>query len=324
MRHVFPHPAGSPAGAVAGAMGNEPLKGVLCLTAGIAIFSLQDLIIKLLSGEYPLHQAMVIRSLTALPLLLLLVAYDGGIGKLASARRWTLAIRGGLNVLAYTCYYLGLAALPIANSVALYFTAPLFITVLSVFVLKEEVGRRRWGAVIIGFIGVLVMVRPGTDVFDWAMLLPLFSGLAYGTSQVIARKIGDTEGAATMSFYSNGVFLITAGALAGVFGSGDFAGARHESLAFLMRGWVWPSPLDLGLMMACGVVAAAGLTLLAQAYRVAAAHTVAPFEYTALVWGTLYGWLVWRDFPTPGTWLGIGIIVGAGLYVLYRERLKVR
>lgn len=324
MRHVFPHPAGSPAGAVAGAIGNEPVKGVLCLTAGIAIFSLQDLIIKLLSGEYPLHQAMVIRSLTALPLLLLLVAYDGGIGKLASARRWTLAIRGGLNVLAYTCYYLGLAALPIANSVALYFTAPLFITVLSVFVLKEEVGRRRWGAVIIGFIGVLVMVRPGTDVFDWAMLLPLFSGLAYGTSQVIARKIGDTEGAATMSFYSNGVFLITAGALAGVFGSGDFAGARHESLAFLMRGWVWPSPLDLGLMMACGVVAAAGLTLLAQAYRVAAAHTVAPFEYTALVWGTLYGWLVWRDFPTPGTWLGIGIIVGAGLYVLYRERLKVR
>jgi drug/metabolite transporter (DMT)-like permease len=305
-------------------MGNEPLKGVLCLTAGIAIFSLQDLIIKHLSGEYPLHQAMVIRSLMALPLLLLLVAYDGGIGKLASHRPWILTVRGCLNVLAYTCYYLGLAALPIANSVALYFTAPLFITVLSVLVLKEDVGPRRWGAVIIGFIGVLVIVRPGTEFFDWAMLLPLFAGLAYSVSQVIARKIGDTEGAATMSFYSNGAFLLTAGALAGLFGSGAFAGAHHESLAFLLRGWVWPDPLDLGLMMACGIVAAAGLTLLAQAYRVAAAHTVAPFEYTALVWGTLYGWLVWRDFPLPTTWLGIAIVVGAGLYVLYRERLRAR
>lgn len=305
-----------------GALGgrDERIKGIVCLTAGIAVFSVQDLIIKLLSGDYPVHQAMVIRSLTALPLLLLLVVLDAGWRGVASNRPWLLVGRGLIMFTAYTCYYLGLAALPIATSVALYFAAPLFITVLSVVALGETVGPRRWSAVLVGFAGVVVMVRPGSDLFDWASLFPLFSGLAYAISQIIARKLGETERATTMSFYGNGVFLAGGVLLAALFGHGDFAAEDHKSLAFLLRGWAWPSLLDLVLMMACGAVAAAGLTLITQAYRVAPANAVAPFEYSALLWGTLYGWLVWREFPTAGTWVGIAIVVGAGLYVLYRER----
>jgi drug/metabolite transporter (DMT)-like permease len=119
------------------------------------VFSIQDLIIKLLSGDYPLHQAMVIRSLTALPLLLLLVVLDGGVRSLASPRPGLMIGRGIIMFTAYTSYYLGLAALPIAKSVVLYFTAPLFITMLSVVMLGETVGPRRWAAVAIGFVGVL-------------------------------------------------------------------------------------------------------------------------------------------------------------------------
>ncbi len=299
---------------------DQRIKGIICLTVGIAVFSVQDLIIKLLSGDYPVHQAMVIRSLTALPLLFVLVALDGGVKSLASKRRGLLISRGLIMFCAYTSYYLGLAALPIATCVALYFTAPLYITMLSVLVLRETVGPRRWAAVIVGFAGVLIMVRPGSQFFDWAMTLPLFAGLAYAVAQIITRKLGEVERATTMSFYSNGVFFAGGALLAGVFGTGGLASEEHASLAFLVRGWAWPTTIDFLLMAACGVVAAAGLTLLTQAYRVAPANTIAPFEYTALIWGALYGWLMWRELPGATTWLGIAIIVGAGLYVLYRER----
>lgn len=299
---------------------DQQIRGMVCLTTGIAVFSIQDLIIKLLSGDYPLHQAMVIRSLTALPLLLLLVVLDGGVRNLASPRPGLMIGRGLIMFAAYTSYYLGLAALPIAKSVALYFTAPLFITMLSVVMLGETVGPRRWAAVAVGFAGVLIMVRPGSQFFEWASLFPLFSGLAYALSQVITRKLGAVERATTMTFYGNGVFLAGGALLAGLFAAGGPASNEHPSIAFLVRGWVWPTPVDFLLMAACGVVAAAGLTLLTQAYRVAPANTVAPFEYSAVIWGALYGWLFWHELPAANTWLGMAIIIGAGLYVLYRER----
>jgi drug/metabolite transporter (DMT)-like permease len=211
---------------------NQRIKGIFCLTVGIAVFSVQDVIIKLLSGGYPVHQAMVIRSLTALPLLFLLVVLDGGVRSLNSKRRGLLIVRGLIMFTAYTSYYLGLAALPLATCVALYFTAPLYITMLSVVVLGETVGRRRWAAVAGGFVGVLIMVRPGTEVFDWASLLPLFAGLAYAVSQIITRKLGEVERATTMSFYGNGVFLSGGALLASLFGAGGLASEEHASLAF--------------------------------------------------------------------------------------------
>jgi drug/metabolite transporter (DMT)-like permease len=299
---------------------DDRLKGILCLAIGIAVFSIQDVILKLLSGAYPLHQAMFIRSVVALPLLLAVVGLEGGLGSLRSGRPWTLTGRGLLNFVAYTTFYLGLAALPIATGVALFFSAPLFITLLSVAVLRERVGVRRWTAVIVGFLGVIIMMRPGSDIFDWAALLPVLGALAYAFSQIIARRIGETASAGVMTFYSNGFFLVTAILLAAVFGSGSLANEEHRSLAFLLRGWSVPTLTDFLLMAFCGAVAAAGLVLLTQAYRVAPANVVAPFEYTALIWGVLYGWLFWSELPDAWSWVGIATIVLAGLYVLYRER----
>lgn len=303
----------------------ESARGIACLLGGVAVFTVQDLILKLLSGQYPLHQAMVLRSVTALPLLLALVMLDGGLKTLATPGwKWMLA-RGVIMFAAFTSYYLALAALPIATTVALYFSAPLFITVLSVAFLGESVGPRRWLAVAAGFAGVVVMVRPGSELFEWAALLPVFCGLAYGVSMIAARRLGASETAAAMAFYGNAVFLACGLLLAAVLGGGAFADEEHRSLAFLLRGWTRPPAADLALMMACGVIAAAGLTLLTQAYRVAEANVVAPFEYSALVWGVLFGWLAFRDWPDPVAWTGIAIIVGAGLYVLYREsRAKER
>lgn len=294
--------------------------GILCLTAGIAVFSVQDLILKLLSGDYPLHQAMVLRSLTAIPFMLALVwLFDGSLRTLLS-RGWPAMLgRGLLNFTAYTAYYLALAALPMATTVALYFTAPLIITVLSVIVLHEKVSARRWLAVVAGFAGVLIMVRPGGDLFDWAALLPVFCGFAYAASMILARTMGSRDTAAAMAFWGNLAFLLCGLALSAYYGTGQHAGDSHPSLAFLTRGWATPNGFDLFLMCACGAIAAIGLTLLTHAYAIGQSSVVAPFEFTFAFWGILWGWLFWSDLPDALGWLGIAIIIAAGVYVLRAE-----
>jgi drug/metabolite transporter (DMT)-like permease len=294
--------------------------GILCLCAGLGLFSVQDLILKLLSGGYPLSQAMVFRSLVALPLLLLLAARDGGLGSLFTRGTKAMIGRGLVMFVAYAAYYLALPALPLATTVALYFSAPLFIVILSVPMLGETVGWRRGLAVLAGFGGVLVILRPGDSLFEWAALLPVVSGLSYGLSMIFARQLGTRESAAAMAFWGNFVFLVIATVMALGFG-GATAPDMHPSLAFLMRAWVWPTPLDATLMGGCGIIAALGLTLLTQAYRIADANVVAPFEYSAMLWGILWGWAFFAEWPDAVAWVGITVIMAAGLFVLWRERI---
>jgi drug/metabolite transporter (DMT)-like permease len=299
-------------------------RGILALVFGIAIFSVQDLILKLISGDYPLHQAMVLRSLTAIPFLLLLTLWmDGTLRTLLSPTWPAMLARGLLNFSAYTAYYLALAAMPMATTVALYFTAPLIITILSVFMLGEKVSTRRWMAIGTGFGGVVIMLRPVGSLFDWAALLPIFCGAAYGLSMVLVRLMGTKDTAAAMAFWGNFAFLGCALILSAIYGTGGYGETGHASLQFLMRGWVWPTPWDGFLMCSCGAIAAIGLTALTQAYRVSQASVVAPFEFTFAFWGVLWGWLFWGDLPDNWGWAGMTIIILAGIYVLRPERAPV-
>lgn len=295
-------------------------QGILALVAGIAIFSLQDLILKKLSGNYPLHQAMVLRSLTALPFHLAIVWwFDGRLGTIATPGWWKMLLRGLLNFVAYTAYYLGLATLPMAETVALFFMAPLFITLAAGVILKEPVAPASAVAVLAGFAGLLLIVQPGGDGFQLAALLPVLGAFGYAVSMVVARPMGRTETAAAMAFWSNNCFLVCALALSAIYGSGSLAETAHPSMAFLTRGWTTPPWTDLALMTACGVIAAIALTLLTHAYRVAPSSAVAPFEYSFMFWAVLWGWLVWGDLPAGIAWIGIAVIIGAGLHVLRSE-----
>lgn len=301
---------------------NDTALGILCLCAGIGLFSVQDLILKLVSSTYPLSEAMTLRGLTAMPLLMLIAHRDGGLRTLFTPGMRHMILRGVVMFVAYAAYYLALPALPIATTVALYFSAPLFITILSFFWLGETVRWRRWGAVILGFVGVIVMLRPGASLFDWAALLVLVSGLAYGFSMIMARRLGTAETAPAMAFWGNSVFLVFAILMALAFGDGRLAGEAHPTVQFLLRPWVWPSAIDAALMCGCGVIAALGLTLLTQAYRIADSNAVAPFEYSYMLWGVLWGWMFFSEWPDSIAWIGIGIIMSAGLLVLWREKVN--
>lgn len=296
-------------------------RGILALTLGIAIFSVQDVILKLLSGDYPLHQAMVIRSLTALPCHLAIVWwFDGRLSTITTPGWWKMLTRGLLNFVAYTAYYLGLAYMPLADTIALFFTNPLFITLAAVLFLGERVSLLTTLAVAAGFAGVLLIVKPGASGFDLAALLPILGALGYALSMVAARVLGASESAAAMAFWGNVCFLLCALALSAVYGSGAFAGASHPSLAFLTRGWVTPPLTDLVLMASCGLIAAIGLTLLTYAYRIAPSASIAPFEYSFMFWGVLWGWLFWDSIPDRLAWIGIAVIIAAGMVVIRKDR----
>lgn len=298
-------------------------RGILALTLGIAIFSIQDVILKLLSGDYPLHQAMVIRSLTALPFHLAIVWwFDGRLSTITTPGWWKMLARGLLNFVAYTAYYLGLAYLPLADTIALFFTSPLFITLTAILFLGERVRVLTAVAVAAGFAGVLLIVKPGASGFDLAALLPILGALGYALSMIAARVLGETESAAAMAFWGNVCFLLCALALSAVYGSGAFAGASHPSLAFLTRGWVMPPMTDLLLMASCGFIAAIGLTLLTYAYRIAPSASVAPFEYSFMFWGLLWGWLFWDNIPDGLAWVGIVVIIAAGMIVIRKPEAQ--
>jgi len=300
-------------------MQNRIVIGIISLCLGVLVFSLQDPLVKAVSSTYPVTEVMAIRSIVALPILIFLVHIDVGLSAILSKRFGMLTARAFMQFSSYTIYYLAIAALPLADAVALYFMAPLFIMALAGPYLGERVSWKTLTTVVIGMLGVLVMLRPGAGLFDWAALLSLGSALLYGFSQLMARKIGDTESSTIMAFYQNGAYLVGAAVVAGTFW---LAGITHPSLEFLVRPWVWPATQDFLAMAACGFVASAGMILLSQGYRLAPANRVATFEYTGIIWSPLWGFLFFAEVPRSTTAIGAALIVGAGLLALNTERRK--
>lgn len=296
------------------------LQGVAFMCAGVLAFTFQDLIIKGISGAYPAHEIVFIRTLLALPIAILIVIMDGGLGQLRTTRLGAHCVRGVMLFLAYTTYYLGIAALPLAMAVAISFAAPLFITALAGPLLGEKVGKIRWLAVTLGFIGVVIVMWDGLDRLEWAVLLPVLSALFYALAQLHGRFIGATESGSTMSFYVNAMFLLLSAAAGLALGNGAFAEWSHPSLAFLLRPWSWPTPHDLLLMLGCGVAATIGIYCLGQGYRLAEANLAAIFEYTALPWAILWGYLFFAQLPGYSTLAGVGLVIAAGVIIAFRER----
>ena len=299
-------------------MQNRNTLGIVYLCLGVFVFSLQDAIIKFISltGNYPVTQAVSIRSLVAIPILFAMVWWEAGPRALLSANAKWLLLRALVLFISYTTYYLAFPALPLADAVALFFIVPMFVTALAVPFLGERAGLVAWVAVLVGFAGVLVMLQPGSGVFEPAALLSLLSALMYAAAMLMTRKLGVGEAASVMSFYQNTLVLLGALAIAGVsYGTGVHS-ASHPSVAFLVRAWEMPTLRDFLLMGFCGVVAASGMFFLSQAYRIARASSVTAFEYTGILWAPLWGFLFFAEVPRLTTLAGAALVVGAGLVAL--------
>ena len=299
---------------------NDARLGIFYLCLGVLVFSLQDAIVKQVSGSYPLTQVVFIRSCVSVPILLWLVQREQGWQAIFSSPLAALAVRALIMLGAYTAYYMAFPALPLADAVALYFTVPLFVTALAGPFLGERSGWRVWAAVLLGFAGVIVMLQPGSGLFEPAALLSLLSASLYGLAMLLARKWGDSISGAVIAFYQHAVFLLGSGAAALLFQALHLENATHPSVVFLVRPWAALLPWDAALMAVCGVVSAVGTVLLTNAYRVARAATVTPFEYTGMLWAPLWGFLFFSEVPRATTVAGAVVIVVAGLLALRAGR----
>ncbi len=289
--------------------------GMLSVAAGVSVFTIQDEIVKTLSSVYPVHEIVVIRSLVAFPILVW-ATYTEQRGHIKMHRGLLHLARGTILYVSYTSYYLGLARLPMADVIALTFTVPLFVTILGVLVLGERVRTSRWLALAAGFVGVLVILRPGLGLFEPAALFPIVSALAYATSAVMARRLGSTESGGAMALTATGAYILGGALTAAALSNFAPPEGAEESVRFLLNPWLFPGTVDLLLIALCGCIAAFGFFCLSQGYRLAEAYRAAPCEYAALPWGLLWGYLFFGNTPDAVMLLGALIIMGAGLYTL--------
>jgi S-adenosylmethionine uptake transporter len=303
---------------------------IFFVLAGILAISVNDMLIKQLSGAYPLHEIVFARSAIGLIFCLPLVYLEGGWRILKTRRPLLHALRGLLIVAANMSFFAALAALPLADATALFFAAPLFITLLSIPLLGEKVGIVRLSAVLIGFAGVLLMQRPWADpqslqASRLVLLLPVVAALTYALNQLMTRKLGVDSKASALSLYIHVSFIAVSLIFFVLAGDGRYATAsENPSVQFLLRAWIWPTPSDAWVLLWLGFNAAIIGYCLSQAYRLADAATVAPFEYVGLPLAVLWGWVVFAEFPVWEVWAGIALILGSGLFVFLRERQKAR
>ena len=296
------------------------LLGIASAMGASCFFSINDSSIKFLSGGYALHQIVLIRSLIGMAVMLAIVLPSrGGLGAFRTRRFGMHMVRGGFVVTSNFCFFLGLAAMPMADAVALFFVAPLLITALSVPMLGETVGPRRWAAVGVGLIGVIVMLRPGAGLFDPAMLLPLFAAFCYAMLHMLTRRMGATESAMTLTLYVQMTFIAVCLLSGLVLGHGGFANEANASLAFLTRAWEWPALGDWPILALVGCASAVGALLITHAYRSCEAALITPFEYVSMPLAIFFGLAIFGEWPDPTAWVGIALICGAGLYTVWRE-----
>lgn len=303
---------------------------ILSILAAMFAISINDMLIKQLSGGYALHQIVFARSAIGIVLSLLLVQFEGGFHLLKTRQPGLHVLRGIMIVISNMTFFVALAALPLAEATALFFVAPLVITLLSIPFLGEKVGALRLSAVAVGFVGVVIMQRPwaGADALSVSrlvLLLPIVAAIAYAINQLMTRKLGVTAKASVLSVYIQATFIVVSVGFFVVAGDGQFVGEdASASVTFLLRAWVWPAPGDEWVFVALGVNSAVIGYCLSQAYRLADAATVAPFEYVLLPMAVFWGVVIFGELPAWEVWLGIALILSAGLFVFLRERQKAR
>jgi drug/metabolite transporter (DMT)-like permease len=283
-----------------------PGRGMACMMGGGLLLTMNDGLVKWVSGDYQVGQILAFRGAAALILIAGVLLWRGEFNILQVKYPKAQLIRAVLMIASTFLFVNGLRRMPLAETIAIAFVGPIFVTALAPVILSERVGWRRWAAVLVGFAGVIVILRPGGGELNWAALLPAGAALCGASRDLLTRGISHGEASGTTLFYSTlGVAL---------------AGA-----VMMPFGWQTPAVGDLGLFALAGLLLSVAHFLHIETFRFAEAAVVAPFKYSSLLWAMVIGFLIWGDIPDSRTLLGAALLVGSGLYIFHREgRQSVR
>ncbi len=274
--------------------------GVAAALFAMLLFGVTETVGKWLTGGFNPTQILLVRAVFALGMAAALAIGNGGRAVLETRQPWIQILRGVTAATAMVLALFAYAALPLAEAVSVVYAAPILVTLLSVPLLGEPLGWRRLTAVLIGFLGVILIVRPGGDLFQPAALIALAALVLYALSNVLTRKAGRTDRGLTTLIYTQICFI---------------------AVCAPAQPFVWSTPHGLDAWLFLLVAATGGVAqyLLTLSYRHAPAALIAPFDYTAILWATLFAFLIWSETPTLLSWIGMAVVIASGAYIAVRE-----
>lgn len=275
------------------------LAGVGLMLLSIFMFSFGDALGKFMVATYSVGQLLWLRACAALILLLPMI-WQQRAAFARLERPWLLLLRAMLSTLEVAAFFLATVYLPLADVITYYLACPIFVTALSAIVLRERVGWRRWSAILVGFCGVLIALRPSSQTISWPAMIALGGSLSFATLMLITRSLRATPDIVLVSTQFAGTFLL---------------GALLSPI-----GWVSPTAGSLGLFALAGCISVAALFCVNRSLKLAPASVVVPYQYSMIVWAVIFGYAVFGDVPSTATIIGAAIIIAAGLYIFLRER----
>ena len=300
---------------------NNP-KGIVFILIAMMVFSVQDGIMKHIYNFVSLYEIYLIRTVISFVLILIFLIITKKPIVFKTQYPILTVTRVILFFFGFSSFYVSLTVLPLGTATALFFVTPFLITIFAHFFLKEEIGIRRWSAIVVGFIGVYITLNPDFSNFNYLSLLPILCAFCYSLSMIIIKKTSDKDSVYTQTF----TFYIGAIILSIIFyfviGDGQYNTSNHPASQFIFREWFVDFNNNILLMAATGVTATLAFLFLFTAYSIASPAVVSPFEYSILFWSPLVGWLYFNEIPSLNTVIGILIIVSSGIYIFMREKAQ--
>ena len=275
-------------------------RGIALMVLAVGIYSVMDAMVKWLGPSYPVLEIVFFRSLFAFIPIAYILWRSGSLAALRTANPLGHALRALTGLASLSLFFYAYTRMPLANVIAISFAAPLLVTALSVPLLGERVGWRRWSAILIGFAGVIVMVKPDAGMFDRISALALAATVFYALVMVFVRKLSRTESSTAIVFY----YALTSTVISGLF------------MPFL---WVMPDLEGWLLLIAVGLIGGVAQIAMTNAFRLADVSIVAPFDYMHIIWAALLGYFIWGEVPGNSIWIGTAIVMASGIYILFRE-----
>jgi drug/metabolite transporter (DMT)-like permease len=287
------------------------LAGIGITMLGVFVFSLSNALAKWLSGGYPVGEILFIRSAVVLAILVFFITSDDIRALRAGGKPWLHAWRALLSAVEVVCFYWAIVVLPLAGGTTIYLAAPIYVTAMSALFLREDVGWRRWLAVLAGFAGVVVALQPSAMPFGIHAAVSVAGSVMYAASLVITRRLRGTPTTLLVTTQVVPLLLIT--------GLSAWPLAEPTSL---VGGWIMPGWRDAAILALVGVLSMVGYLCINRGLQMAPASVITPFNYASIVWASILGYLVFAEIPTPAMLAGAAIIVAAGLYIVFRERVR--